>query len=132
MNNTLFALGGTLPFAVNDGSSTALTAYSQQGLVTFGKGTWSNQSSAAASSTGYLNQAGASYMPQFGSGFLAFVGGQIPGSITAIDSLADMSNITLYDVVSGTWYSQSTTGDTPSPRMAFCSVGASSGDSFEM
>lgn len=45
-----------------------------------------------------------------------------------------MSVITMYDIASGTWYTQTATGDIPPPRSEFCAVGAAgnNGSSFEL
>jgi hypothetical protein len=39
-----------------------------------------------------------------------------------------MSNITVYDVHSDTWYYQTATGDVPPPRSEFCAAGSSPTD----
>ena len=108
-----------------------------QGFVkyNFSTGQWSNSSSTAATSNGYLVQAQAAYVSNFGSsGFLAYVGGVVPDTQTYnpgsydVVNLADMSIITLYDLASDTWYHQQTTGDIPAARSEFCMVGAPSQD----
>jgi len=131
-DTTFYALGGSNQ-----------TYYAPvQGLVTydFATGQWNNASSTAATSTGFAVMAQAAYVPNFGdSGFIAYVGGDIPTSISTFGyesgtDLADMSVITLYDIASKTFYQQKATGDIPPPRSEFCMVGTESLDksSFEM
>jgi hypothetical protein len=119
------------------GGSNVSDSIAVQGFVKydFSTGQWSNSSSADATSNGYLVQAQAAYVSNFGSsGFLAFVGGVVPDTQSynpaSYDTvnLVDISIVTLYDLASGTWYHQQTTGDIPAPRSEFCMVSAPSQD----
>lgn len=99
---------------------------------------WSISSSvdATANRNGYRSLAAAAVAPGFGSdGYLVFVGGttseSAPGETTSSD-LIGMSLVTLYDIGTGSWYQQETTGEAPPPRSAFCYASASSQDSFEL
>jgi len=131
-DNAFYSLGGS-----NTSSNIAV-----QGFVKydFSSGQWSNSSSTAATSNGYLVQAQAAYVSNFGGGFLAYVGGVVPDTqaynpaLYDTINLADMSIITLYDLASETWHHQQTTGDIPPARSEFCMVGTPSYDksSFDM
>jgi hypothetical protein len=123
------------------GGGNATEGYAIQGLVeyNFASDTWSNESSNGATQSGFIVFAEAAYASYFGpAGFLVFVGGEIPSNQTWVYEsgleLANMSNIILYDIVSGAWYNQQATGDIPPPRSEFCSVTAASsnGATFEL
>ncbi|KAK5097819.1 hypothetical protein LTR70_002861 [Exophiala xenobiotica] len=127
-DSTFYALGGSTP---NYQSAV-------QGFLTYDDtaGIWTNDSSKPATSTGYWSLAAAAAAPGFGSaGYLVFVGGTAtetrPGATTSTQ-LMDLSIITLYDLAAGVWYQQPATGDIPPPRSAFCSVSASTTDTFEI
>ena len=127
-NSTFYALGGSTP-----DYQTALQGFLKYDDTT---GAWTNDSSVGATSTGYWAMAAAAAAPGFGTaGYLVFVGGtsseSTPG-VTTSTLLINLSLITLYDLDSGTWYQQSATGDIPSSRSAFCSVFASTADTFEI
>ena len=111
------------------------------GLLTydFGTSSWSNSSSAGAAQSTYSVQAEAVFMPNFGkAGVLAFLGGDSPPNQTYYyeqgSALTDMSNITIYDPDSQTWYHQTATGSVPPPRSEFCAVGSAPTDNgtYEM
>jgi len=112
-----------------------------EGLLTYDFGTsrWSNSSSAGAAQSTYSVQAEAVFMPNFGKvGLLAFLGGDSPPNQTYQyeegAALVDMSNITIYDPDSETWYHQTATGSIPPPRSEFCAVGSAPTDNgtYEM
>ena len=130
-NRIFYALGGNNPFSTLTPPSQSGGTDNYKGLRVYNisSSDWLLQPSDGASTTGFINQAAAAYAPNFGSGFLIFLGGQDPSSY---DSLVSMSTIVLYDTSTGTWYQQEATGDIPAPRLAFCSVGVSSGHTFEM
>ena len=129
-NSTFYAFDGTSPYDIGHPPSNFGITNNVQGLLRYDMGsmTWANLSSIGSPRI----QAAGAYVPQFGSGFLVFVGGQIPGSTSAYDSLADMADITLYDTATGKWYQQQATGDIPPSRTAFCSASVSSGTTFEL
>ncbi|KEF63669.1 uncharacterized protein A1O9_01647 [Exophiala aquamarina CBS 119918] len=100
---------------------------------------WENFTASVPAQSPYRTQAKALIVPNFGEqGYFVVVGGENPPTEESFYELgtfmADMSVITMYDIASGTWYSQKTTGDIPPPRSEFCIVGAASSDgsSFEM
>jgi len=132
-----YSLGGAVPGALNT-SSDSLNPYgfaATEGLITydFASGGWNNISSFGGSQTGYSVQAQAVSMPNFGkAGLLAFFGGDSPSNQSYLyeagAALVDMSNITVYDTHSDTWYYQTATGDVPPPRSEFCAVSSSPTD----
>jgi hypothetical protein len=141
--NSFYSLGGTIPGALNT-SSDPLNPYgfeALEGLVTydFASSAWKNTSSPGGSATGYSVQSQGLSMPDFGrAGLLAFLGGESPTNQSyqyeVGSDLVDMSNITIYDVESGTWFYQTATGSVPPPRSEFCAVGSAPTDNrtYEM
>ena len=137
-NTSFYSLGGVVA------EELAPPDTAVQGLVQyeFASGKWTNTSSLSATSNGYLVGAQAAYTPGsdqggFGqAGFLVIIGGSDPETQLfdpEYPSLVDMSNITLYDLATQTWYHQTATGTIPPPRQFFCSVaGTSIQDTFEM
>ena len=114
---------------------------STEGLLTYDSGTsnGSNFPSLGASQSGYSVQAEAVYMPNFGkAGLLAFLGGDSPPNQTygyeQGSALVDMSNITIYNPQSDSWYHQTATGSVPPPHSEFCTVGSAPTDNstYEM
>lgn len=111
------------------------------GLVTqdFATGRWENTTANIPNQSPYRTQAKSVLVPGYGEeGFFVIVGGESPPTEESFYErgtfMTDMSVITLYDVSSGTWYTQTATGDIPPPRSEFCAVGAASSDntSFEV
>jgi hypothetical protein len=100
---------------------------------------WTNTTADLPDQSKYRTQARMVHAPNFGTqGFLVMVGGESPpieASFYETGSfLTDMATITLYDIETGTWYTQTATGDIPPPRSEFCAVGAASSDgtTFEL
>lgn len=86
------------------------------------------------SATGYNKNATAAngalqHVPSFGpSGLFLAMGG-----INKAGSLINFSNLTVFDPATQKWFSQTTTGSQPSPRIEFCAAGVSSTNgTFEM
>lgn len=111
------------------------------GLVAqdFESGRWDNVTASIPNQSPYRTQAKAAFVPNFGDqGFIVTVGGESPETEESFYEegkfMTDMSTITLYDIASGAWYTQTATGDIPPPRSEFCAVGATStdGSTFEM
>ena len=130
-----YALGGAFVPDFTD-VNTAMA-----GLVSynFSSNSWSNTSSSDFSDTSYSVLAESSFVPTFGmEGLLTFVGGSIPSNQTYLYNLkadlTSMETVAIYDLQSGHWYHQTTTGDIPPVRTKFCSVGAAAPDnsSYEM
>ena len=130
-NDSFYSLGGVTAEVA------APPDIAVQGLVDYNyrTDTWTNTSSANATTNGFLVGAQASYTPGsnqggFGqAGYLVFIGGNDPETQLfdpQSPSLVDMSNITLYDVAGQAWYHQTATGTIPPPRQYFCSVAATS------
>lgn len=124
--------GGSDPTQVSEALE-GLTIYN------FESGIWRNKSSLPSSQSGFSVQGQGNFMSNFGrAGLLAFLGGDSPPNSTyeyeAGAALVDMSNITIYDVNSDSWYHQTATGAVPPPRSEFCSVGSQPADnsSYEM
>jgi hypothetical protein len=135
--DNFYSLGGVLPRGPFDPSGFEAL----EGLVTynFASGAWKNTSAQGASQTGYSVQRQGLSMPDFGkAGLLAFLGGESPTTQSweyqVAWDLVDMSNITIYDVESDTWFYQIATGSVPPPRTEFCAVGSSPTDNstYEM
>jgi hypothetical protein len=131
-NAKFYSLGGVIASEGN---------IAVEGLLTYDFGTsrWSNSSSAGAAQSAHPVQAEAVFMPNFGEvGLLAFLGGDSPPNQTYQyeegAALVDMSNITIYDPHSETWYHQTATGSIPPPRSEFCAVGSAPTDNgtYEM
>ncbi|OAP64681.1 hypothetical protein AYL99_00653 [Fonsecaea erecta] len=111
------------------------------GLVTrdFVAQSWTNSTAILPNQSKYRTQARMIYTSNFGGeGFLVMVGGEAPPTEASVyeagASMVDMSTITLYDIETGIWYTQTATGDIPPPRSEFCAVGAPSrgGKRFEV
>jgi hypothetical protein len=141
--NNFYSLGGAVPGVLNT-SSDPLNAYgfeALEGLVIydFASSGWKNTSSLGGSQTGYSVQSQVLSMPDFGkAGLLAVLGGESPMNQSYEyeegAALVDMSNITIYDIESDTWYYQTATGSVPPPRSEFCAVGSAPTDNstYEM
>ncbi|PKS06218.1 hypothetical protein jhhlp_006964 [Lomentospora prolificans] len=94
--------------------------------------TWRNDTAFDVSNFGTLSTGTAEYVADFGPNGLIFVLGGATYTILAgdrpPDGYRDFRNLTFFDPVSREWYWQSSTGDIPSPRLEFCTVGVSSPD----
>lgn len=134
-NTTYFNLGGNIKATNAEADMTVLPGLVMQDFDTQ---TWSNISFELYAQTQFRTEARAAYVPNFGSkGYLVAVGGENPVTEASIYEtgyeMADMTDITLYDVATGDWYQQTATGDVPPPRSEFCAVGAASQeDTFEL
>ncbi|KAF2124264.1 hypothetical protein P153DRAFT_351175 [Dothidotthia symphoricarpi CBS 119687] len=92
---------------------------------------WTNKSATSLPGGGFWEKGNAQYVPTWGTeGLLVIFGGVDMASHQSVT----WSNITVFDIGLGSWYAQSTSGDTPSRRDLFCSVGvgSSSGDTYEI
>jgi hypothetical protein len=76
------------------------------------------------------------FVPSFGKeGVMVMIGGVVPtNSWDTSGALRSMTNITIFDPETGSWYSQTATGDVPMARKNMCVVGAQSnnGSTYEM
>ena len=82
-----------------------------------------------------LEMGGMLYIPNFGTqGILTVVAGDKVGySAPNSDDLVSPSEVSVYDIFSGTWYKQQTSGFVPEPRKEFCVAGvASNNETYEI
>lgn len=122
-----FMLGG---FAVN----TSQTDPGKQQIALSGLNTYNFTTQKLTNSTvsvlsGGINQMGGMvYVPNFGSnGILVVLGGDQVGKVKpGYDALLKFNSIQIYDVSSGKWFQQQTTGDVPENRKEFCYAGTAS------
>lgn len=135
-DSMLYAFGGNV---FKPSSLPNMTVLS--GLVTqdFETARWDNVTANVPNQNPYRTQAKSVFAPGYGGeGFVITVGGESPENEASFYEegkfLTDMSVITMYDIASGTWYTQTATGDIPPPRSEFCAVGAAgnNGSSFEL
>lgn len=102
----------------------------------FETSTWSNVSSVGSSQNGWTISQQMEYVPSYGQeGILIAMGGHDldQEQYKIGQDLRSMSNITIYDIHTKTWHSQTATGDVPNARSDFCSVSAQgSNDTYEM
>ena len=140
-SSAFYSLGGTMVPDTTVSGYTYLPETSIQGLLSYNFLTkdWTNTSSIGFASSGFSVLGEASFVPNFGAeGLLVFLGGESPPNVTyqyqGAAAVVDMATIPLYDIHTGTWHHQATTGDVPPGRTGLCVVGASPGDnsSFEM
>ncbi|KAH0563239.1 hypothetical protein GP486_002194 [Trichoglossum hirsutum] len=94
-------------------------------------GAWSNNSALGYSKFGTAQLGGMVHVPTWGpAGILVVIGGQT----SPLDKWGDdttmvpLSNISVFEPQSQTWYHQIATGDIPSNRDRFCLVGVQGGD----
>ncbi|OHW93117.1 kelch repeat protein [Colletotrichum incanum] len=99
------------------------------GIVTYNMTTksWANETSNAFSENGTVNGGSAIYIPTFGpNGLITVMGGSTsalePNQRTPTGWL-DFNNLTFFDPITRNWYWQQTTGNAPTARRGFCSVG---------
>lgn len=73
------------------------------------------------------------YVPGWGPAgiLLGLAGGVVDGDTSTV---TEMTNIDVYDIASSTWYKQTTTGTSPTPRVNACAVvfAAPDGSSFQV
>lgn len=89
---------------------------------------WANETTDAFSDYGTLIGGAAVYIPTFGpNGLITVLGGSTwglePDQKKPLGWL-DFNNLTLFDPVTKDWYWQKTTGNAPTSRRNFCTVGA--------
>ncbi|KAI3528019.1 kelch repeat protein [Colletotrichum filicis] len=110
---------------------TTSNPYSQPlpGILSYNMTTrsWANETNDAFSKYGTLTGGSAVYIPTFGSnGLITIMGGATwglePDQAKPL-GWQDFSNLTFMDPVTRDWYWQKTTGNAPTPRSNFCSVG---------
>lgn len=129
--SAFYSLGGTLvPDRI--GLINRYPDTSIQGLLShnFLTGDWTNTSSIGFAKSGFSVLGEASFVPNFGEeGLLVFLGGESPLNVSyhyqGASALVDMGTVPLYDIHTGTWHHQATTGDVPAGRTGLCVAGAS-------
>jgi hypothetical protein len=132
-HDTGFYLGGLL----NRGTNQSISGgpFYISGIVSFNMttGVWANSSSLPFGGGGTDIGGSGQFMPSFGpNGLLIFMGGQ-SATYTSVGPYIDLYTVTLYDPITKSWYSQNTSGEKPTPRSLFCTVGVQSqNQSFEM
>ena len=91
---------------------------------------WSNNSATAYTPYGTAIYSGTVYVPTWGSaGLLVAFGGRTSPSLSSfVENTAylAMSNISIFDPSTQSWYHQKATGDVPTQREMFCIVGIGS------
>ena len=132
-NTTGYFFGG-LVGANSDPSLTYEFVFSS-GLLTFDfeTGLLQNSTNVPTAVHAWANVGGMIGVSAFGQrGTLIAIGGG-PGQ-SELGTSAPLNNITIFDIASQTWLSQTATGDIPTPRSDFCAVGVQGGDNstFEM
>lgn len=95
-------------------------------------GSWSNTTNASFTQSGSFSRGQLQHLPGYGAeGLLIPLGGS---TSTAADDAAgrslvnDFTTLSMYDVASGTWHTQKTSGEYPLGRINFCSVGVQGDD----
>jgi hypothetical protein len=130
-----YMLGG---FAVNTSATDPRTySWSISGLVTYNYTTNKLTNTTVGDNyTGGVNQMGGMlYIPNFGNnGILLVVGGDQFGKYSPYSSaLLSFSTVAVYDIASGNWYDQETSGDVPEGRKEYCCAGiASTNNTYEI
>ena len=127
-NSFAYILGGE-----DSGDTPGHTGNTLPGMIEFDMNSqkFANASSesGATGPRGKISQAGGmEYVPFFGPGglFIVMGGGDSTG-------LIDFGTVMVFDPAGGAWYNQTTLGDKPAPRLAFCTAGlASSSETHEM
>lgn len=136
-DSAFYSFGGNI-FPV-DGSEPQMTVLS--GLVTqdFASQGWANNTAQIPNQKRFRTQARAVTAPGYGAqGYIVVLGGESPPTEASVyetgNAMVAMSTITLYDIATGDWHTQTATGDIPPPRSEFCVVGAetSDGQYFDM
>lgn len=145
-NGVGYSLGGvqnwrtanTAPFDEDSKGNTAIQI-PVPGLVTYNMvtGMWSNITNGKFPSTGSFTYGQLQYVPGFGGGGLLIpLGGQTSSAVnyeSGRTTLDDFATISLYDIASGTWHTQRTSGDRPPGRFLFCAVDVQGDDdTFEV
>jgi hypothetical protein len=130
---TGFVLGGLATNSSGD------PAFAISGMIEldFATKQWTNLTTGGLYSPNGMAVGGsAQFVTSFGKkGLVVMIGGTAPTSAwNAGNPPRPMSNITIFDPDDNRWYSQTATGDVPSPRRDFCTVGvvSSNESSYEM
>lgn len=133
-NDTFYNYGGNIVPANALPDMTVLSGLVTRDLVAQD---WDNTTATLPDQNKFRTQARMVHAPNFGNqGYLVMVGGEAPPTEESFYEtgahMVDMATITLYDIESQTWYTQTATGDIPPPRSEFCAVGAASSAHFDV
>jgi len=134
-NGVGYALGGyqdwrttdKAPFYKNDKINYDATP--DGGMVAYNleSRSWSNITSATFTDSRSFARGQLQYLPAYGGeGLLIPLGGST--STAEVDSqgrttIDNLSSLSMYDIASGTWYTQRTSGEYPQGRMGLCAIG---------
>ncbi|KAF2141130.1 uncharacterized protein K452DRAFT_288500 [Aplosporella prunicola CBS 121167] len=140
-DQTGFFVGGVATKSSDDLNVEGEDAVPVPGVVSynFSSGEWANKSSDGWTpyGTGMWGQAAAvpfGYQDDGSGGLLVLLGGEsgTRTSISNAEGYLDFSSVSIYDVATGAWHSQVTTGEAPSVRDEFCMAGTQGKDSYEL
>ena len=124
-------LGGFADDQTSPRTSNLSSYIALPGLVEFDLETkeFTNSSAAGYSGNGTAERGRMEYVPAFGpKGVFVVMGGDDFGSV-----LNSFENVSVYDPSSAKWFNQTTTGNTPEPRIEFCTAGVNStNNTYEM
>ena len=122
-NGTAFLLGGLDVFGTWHIPVSGLLSYN------FSSQTMTN-TTVSTSTDGFLQMGSMQYVPNFGSaGILVSAGGNHGYQKSSGDWASNwqtFDTVQVFDIASGTWYDQITTGTVPPFRMQYCMTGAAS------
>ena len=128
---------GKFPFYQNGGINRLQMPVG--GVVTYdmASGSWSNMTNASLSQSGSFSRGELQYLSDYGTaGLLIPLGGQtsaIADTAVGRTTIDNFSILSMYDIASGIWHTQKTSGGAPPGRMNFCSVGVKGDDgTFEV
>lgn len=127
-NDSFYSLGGVRP-PDSFVSGAPTSPYPGMAIFDFQSSQWKNASSTGYKPQGYGILGQAEFISSFGKkGVIVFVGGNAPTDpfwpYAKGSSLADMTRVNIFDIDSGNWLQQTTTGDIPQGRYEFCMAGA--------
>jgi hypothetical protein len=145
-NGIGYALGGyqssgttdKAPFYEN-GEAVSGLRMPVSGMVAYdmATGSWSNSTDSSFTQSGSFSRGQLQHLPDYGAaGLLIPLGGSTSNASDDNDGripVDDLNTLSMYDIASGTWHTQRTSGEIPQSRVAFCSVGVRGDDgTFEV
>ena len=136
--SSLIRTSSALVAESNDGIGYAISGNGPggavQGMVQYNMGSqsWTNASTTAISTNGTAVDGQLIFTNVFGeNGVLIALDGS-DGTTGEVATLNDFSSIKIYDIKSGNWYDQATSGTPPEARITFCAVTAHTDSSMEI
>ncbi|KAJ5046758.1 uncharacterized protein L3040_003988 [Drepanopeziza brunnea f. sp. 'multigermtubi'] len=136
--DSAFTLGGyensrSSPATKNLTDSRPVPGIVQYNMAT---GTFTNSSASGYNFNGTAERGVLHYVPSFGpQGIYVILGGDVSDldKYSAGQKLQSFQTLTIFDPATGTFYNQTTTGNTPNGRIEFCATGANStNDTYEI